>query len=384
MKAYRVGGFVRDQLLGQTRRNLGELDAALETDRDWVVVGATPEEMTARGYQAVGKDFPVFLHPETHEEHALARTERKTAPGYKGFVTHSAPDVTLEQDLARRDLTINAMALDDDGVLIDPYQGKRDLDAGILRHVSPAFVEDPVRILRVARFAARFPTFKVAPETAQLMREMVRNGEADSLVPERVVQEISRGLMEAKPSRMLNVLVSCGLIDRLFAELEDLGPTSAALDRAAQLGLILPARFAILAGACRSSRAVSDFLGKLRVQHDAAQLARLLVDLREPLKNAETSAAIVDVLERSDAFRRPERFEWLLQAFEASSDCSADRFRRALRVASEVDAGALASLHRNDPAQIQRAVRQARVIAVGRESSAGAASDNVRDQQQDE
>lgn len=384
MKAYRVGGFVRDQLLGETRRNLGELDAALETDRDWVVVGTTPEEMTALGYQAVGKDFPVFLHPETHEEHALARTERKTAPGYKGFVTHSAPDVTLEQDLARRDLTINAMALDDDGALIDPYQGRRDLDAGILRHVSPAFVEDPVRILRVARFAARFPTFKVAPETAQLMREMVRNGEADSLVPERVMQEISRGLMEAKPSRMLSVLVSCGLIDRLFAELEDLGPTSAALDRAAQQELILPARFAILASACRSSRAVSDFLGKLRVQHDAAQLARLLVELREPLKNAETSAAVVDVLERSDAFRRPERFEWLLQAFESSSGGSANRFRRALRVASEVDAGALASLHRNDPGQIQRAVRQARVIAVGGELSGTAASDQVRDQHQDE
>ncbi|MGZ8993541.1 MAG: hypothetical protein ACXW16_05940, partial [Burkholderiaceae bacterium] len=177
MKAYRVGGFVRDQLLGSARRHMGDLDAALETDRDWVVVGSSPEEMTALGYQPVGKDFPVFLHPETRDEYALARTERKTAPGYKGFVAHAAPDVTLEQDLARRDLTINAIALDDNGVLIDPYQGKRDLDAGILRHVSPAFVEDPVRILRVARFAARFPSFKVAPETAVLMRQMVRNGE---------------------------------------------------------------------------------------------------------------------------------------------------------------------------------------------------------------
>lgn len=367
MKAYRVGGFVRDQLLGSARRKTGELDAALETDRDWVVVGATPEQMTALGYRPVGKDFPVFLHPETQDEYALARTERKTAPGYKGFVANAAPDVTLEQDLARRDLTINAMALDDDGAIIDPYQGKRDLEAGILRHVSPAFVEDPVRILRVARFAARFADFKVAPETAQLMREMVRNGEADSLVPERVMQEISRGLMEQKPSRMLTVLVSCGLIDRLFAELEDLGPTSAALDRAAQRNLVLPSRFAILAGACRSSRAVADFLGKLRVQHDAAQLARLLVELREPLKNAEASAAIVEVLERSDAFRRPERFEWLLRAFEAATEASAERFRRALRVAGEVDAGALASLHRNDPSQIPRAVRQARVVAVGRE-----------------
>jgi tRNA nucleotidyltransferase (CCA-adding enzyme) len=367
VKAYRVGGFVRDHLLGSKQRHLGDLDAALETDRDWVVVGSTPEQMKALGYQPVGKDFPVFLHPETHEEYALARTERKTAPGYKGFIAHAAPDVTLEQDLARRDLTINAMALDEGGALIDPYQGKRDLDAGILRHVSPAFIEDPVRILRVARFAARFPHFKVAPETAELMREMVRNGEADALVPERVMQEISRGLMETKPSQMLNVLVSCGLIDRLFAELEDLGPTSAALDRAAQRQLMLPSRFAVLAGACRSSRAVSDFLGKLRVQNDAAQLARLLVELREPLKNAETSAAIVDVLERSDAFRRPERFEWLLQAFEAAADASAQRFRRALRVAAEVDAGALASMHRNDPSQIQRAVRQARIVAVGRE-----------------
>ena len=263
-------------MLGNTRRHLGDLDAALETDRDWVVVGSTPEQMTALGYRPVGKDFPVFLHPETQEEYALARTERKTAPGYKGFVAHAAPDVTLEQDLARRDLTINAMALDEAGTLIDPYQGKRDLDAGILRHVSPAFIEDPVRILRVARFAARFPNFKVAPETAALMREMVRNGEADALVPERVMQEISRGLMEAKPSRMLNVLVSCGLIDRLFAELEDLGPTSAALDRAAQRELVLPSRFAILAGACRSSRAVSDFLGKLRVQQDAASVGALV------------------------------------------------------------------------------------------------------------
>jgi tRNA nucleotidyltransferase (CCA-adding enzyme) len=378
VKAYRVGGFVRDQMLGNTRRHLGDLDAALETDRDWVVVGSTPEQMAALGYRPVGKDFPVFLHPETQEEYALARTERKTAPGYKGFVAHAAPDVTLEQDLARRDLTINAMALDDAGTLIDPYHGKRDLDAGILRHVSPSFVEDPVRILRVARFAARFPSCKVAPETAKLMREMVRNGEADALVPERVMQEISRGLMEAKPSRMLNVLVSCGLIDRLFAELEDLGPTSAALDRAAQRNLVLPSRFAILAGACRSSRAVSDFLGKLRVQQDAAQIARLLVDLREPLKNAETSAAIVEVLERSDAFRRPERFEWLLQAFEAAADVSAGRFRRALRVASEVDAGALASLHRNDPNQIQRAVRQARIVAVGGELRGPPTLDQLR------
>jgi tRNA nucleotidyltransferase (CCA-adding enzyme) len=367
MKAYRVGGCVRDALLGEARLSRGDLDTALETDRDWVVVGATPEQMIELGYRPVGKDFPVFLHPETQEEYALARTERKTAPGYKGFEPHAAPDVTLEQDLARRDLTINAMALDEDGTLIDPFGGQRDLEAGVLRHVSPAFVEDPVRILRLARFAARFPEFKVAPETADLMRTMVRNGEADALVPERVMQEISRGLMERKPSRMLNVLVSSGLIDRLYAELEDLGPTSAALDRAAQRDLLLPVRFAVLASAARTPRAVADLLGKLRVQQDAAQLARLLVELREQLASAKTSTAIVDVLERADAFRRPERFELLLQAYETASEDSAERFRRALRAAAEVDAGALASLHRNDPSEIPRAVRQARVVAVGGE-----------------
>jgi tRNA nucleotidyltransferase (CCA-adding enzyme) len=384
MKAYRVGGCVRDALLGEARRGRGELDEALETDRDWVVVGATPEQMIELGYRPVGKDFPVFLHPETQEEYALARTERKTAPGYKGFEPHAAPDVTLEQDLARRDLTINAMALDEDGTLIDPFGGQRDLEAGVLRHVSPAFVEDPVRILRLARFAARFPEFRVAPETAELMRTMVRGGEADALVPERVMQEISRGLMEQKPSRMLNVLVSSGLIDRLYAELEDLGPTSAALDRAAQRDLLLPARFAILASAARTPRAVADLLGKLRVQQDAAQLARLLVELREPLATARSSVAVVDVLERADAFRRPERFEMLLQAYETATEDSAERFRRALRAAAEVDAGALASMHRNDPGEIPRAVRQARVVEVGRALAepANSDSDQPRDQHQ--
>jgi tRNA nucleotidyltransferase (CCA-adding enzyme) len=274
--------------------------------------------------------------------------------------------VTLEQDLARRDLTINAMALAEDGTLIDPYGGKRDLEAGVLRHVSPAFAEDPVRILRLARFAARFPEFVVAPETAELMRQMVRDGEADALVPERVMQELSRGLMERRPSRMLRVLADCGLIDRLYGELEDIDATGPALDRAAARGLLLPARFAVLASACRSPRAVADFLGKLRAPQEAAQLARLLVELREPLATATASAAIVDVLERGDAFRRPERFELLLQAFEACRELPANRFRVALRAASAVDAGALATLHRNDPAEIPRAVRQARIVAVGR------------------
>jgi tRNA nucleotidyltransferase (CCA-adding enzyme) len=366
MQIFRVGGCVRDALLGEARKGRGERESALETDRDWVVVGATAQQMIDLGYRPVGKDFPVFLHPDTHEEYALARTERKTGPGYRGFEPHASPDVTLEQDLARRDLTINAMAIGEDGQLVDPYGGRRDLALGVLRHVSPSFVEDPVRILRLARFAARFPEFTVAPETAELMRSMVRNGEADALVPERVVQELSRGLMEKKPSRMLAVLADCGLIGRLYGELEDLELTATALDRAAERNLLLPARFAVLANACHSSRAVADFLGKLRVQVESAQLARLLVELRAPLATATSSAAIVEVLERGDAFRRPERFELLLQAFEACQDLTAKRFRIALRAAADVDAGALANLHRNDPAEIPRAVRQARVVAVGR------------------
>jgi len=365
MKFYRVGGCVRDELLAGIRAEQGQPDLPVG-DRDWVVVGATPQQMIARGYRPVGREFPVFLHPETQEEYALARTERKTAPGYRGFVFHAAPDVTLEQDLARRDLTINAMALDGSGKLTDPYGGARDLRAGVMRHVGPSFVEDPVRILRIARFGARLPDFRIAPETAELLRQMVADGEADALVPERVMQELARGLMQTRPSRMINVLVACGLIDRLYSELQDLGPTSAALDRAAQRQLLLPARFAVLATACRSSRAVADWLGKLRPSQELGQMARLAVELRTPLRTATSSVAIVDVLERADAFRRPERFELLLQAFEATDEATADPFRRGLRAALAVDAGELASLHRNEPSEIPRAVRQARVVAVGR------------------
>src|SRR3954463_14404943 len=191
MRTYMVGGAVRDALLGLP-----------VNDRDWVVVGATPQEMIASGYLPVGRDFPVFLHPQTREEYALARTERKTAAGYHGFTFHTAPDVTLEEDLQRRDLTINAMARAEDGTLIDPWGGRRDLEAKVLRHVSPAFAEDPVRILRLARLAARFVEFRGAPETEALLAEMVERGEVDALVPERVWKELSRGLMESAPSRM--------------------------------------------------------------------------------------------------------------------------------------------------------------------------------------
>ncbi len=211
MQIYCVGGAIRDELLGLPVK-----------DRDWVVVGATPEQLLAEGYKPVGKDFPVFLHPRSRDEYALARTERKTAPGYAGFVFHTDPAVTLEEDLARRDLTINAIARAADGRLVDPYGGRADLAARLFRHVSPAFAEDPVRILRLARFAARFADFRVAPETLALMRAMVAAGEVDALVPERVWQEIARGLMEARPSRMIEVLRECGALARLLPEVDRL------------------------------------------------------------------------------------------------------------------------------------------------------------------
>jgi tRNA nucleotidyltransferase (CCA-adding enzyme) len=209
-KIYCVGGAVRDRLLGLTVQ-----------DQDWVVVGSSPEAMVEQGFQPVGKDFPVFLHPQTHEEYALARTERKTARGYQGFAVYAAPDVTLDQDLLRRDFTINAIAQDIDGKLIDPHHGIADLRAGILRHVSPAFSEDPVRILRAARFAARFG-FTIAPDTLQLMRDMVNNGEVDALVAERVWQELARGLMEKKPSRFFETLRSCGALAKIIPEVDAL------------------------------------------------------------------------------------------------------------------------------------------------------------------
>src|ERR1700694_4162979 len=241
MKVYSVGGSVRDELLGLPVQ-----------DRDHVVVGADPDEMARRGFRPVGADFPVFLHPETNEEYALARTERKTAPGYKGFAFHADSSVTLEEDLRRRDLTINAMARGEDGVLVDPYHGERDLRAGLLRHVSDAFAEDPVRILRVARFAARFG-FAVAPETMALMRRMVQSGEADALVPERVWQELSRGLMEKSPSRMIAVLRECAALARILPELDRSfshpdAPDRlvARLDCAAARGYPIAVRFALL------------------------------------------------------------------------------------------------------------------------------------------
>jgi tRNA nucleotidyltransferase (CCA-adding enzyme) len=344
MKIYAVGGTVRDALL--------DLPGG---DRDWVVVGATPQQMLDAGYLPVGRDFPVFLHPQTHEEHALARTERKTAPGYRGFTVHADPGVTLEEDLQRRDLTINAMARDDAGTLIDPCGGRRDLAAKTLRHVSPAFAEDPVRILRVARFAARFADFAVAPETAALMRSMVEAGEVDALVAERVWQELSRGLMEAQPSRMFEVLRGCGALARLLPEVDRLWgvPQRAdyhpevdtgvhlmmVLDMSARLHTSLPVRYACLGHDLgkgttpehilprhlgheeRSVTLVRAVSERLRVPVDCRALAEVVAREHGNVHRSGEfgAAALVRLFDRCDAWRRPARFAELLLACECDA-----------------------------------------------------------------
>lgn len=347
MQAYVVGGAVRDELLGLP-----------VVDRDWVVVGATPEEMVAQGYTPVGRDFPVFLHPDTHEEYALARTERKSGRGYKGFTVYSAPDVTLEDDLKRRDLTINAMARDADGRLFDPFGGERDLKAGVLRHVGESFVEDPVRILRVARFAARF-RFKVAEDTMRLMRQIVDHGEADHLVAERVWQEFARGLCEAHADEMFLVLERCAALAHLAPELDGLfsGATRAAvfetLARAAAAQAPLAVRFAALAwfaaaqgkdGGVRAFRALCD---RLRAPVDVRELAVLACRCRDGLRRAQAgdAAVLLALLKNADAFRRGERFEALLRAAvlaEPETVAGATRARAARIAAAGVDAGAIA------------------------------------------
>jgi tRNA nucleotidyltransferase (CCA-adding enzyme) len=359
MKSYVVGGAVRDELLGLAVQ-----------DRDHVVVGATPEAMAALGFKPVGADFPVFLHPETREEHALARTERKTAPGYKGFTFHASPDVTLEDDLQRRDLTINAMARDADGTLIDPHGGERDLRAGILRHVSAAFAEDPVRILRVARFAARFG-FAVAPETMALMRKMVEAGEADALVAERVWQEVARGLMEHSPSRMLAVLEESGALARVLPEVHQTRPLerlARRLDRAATLDAALPARYAALL-LDLTPEAVSALSARINAPGECRDLALLATRERDFL--ARPGEAIAEqwlaLLERADAFRRPERLALLAQVAGADTD-RADagpalrrQLDRVLAAARTVDAGQVSREH---PQDIPGAIRRARLAAI--------------------
>lgn len=344
MRTFRVGGAVRDALLGLPVQ-----------DQDWVVVGATPEQMIEAGFLPVGKDFPVFLHPETREEYALARTERKTGRGYQGFTVHAAPDVTLEQDLGRRDLTINAIAQAGDGALIDPHGGQRDLRARVLRHVTEAFREDPVRILRVARFAARFSDFTVAPETLELMRAMVEDGEADHLVPERVWQELARGLMEASPARMFEVLRSCGALARVLPEVDRLWgvPQRAdyhpevdtgvhnmmVLDMGARLDAPLPVRFACLTHDLgkgttpqellprhigheqRSAKLLQAVCNRLRVPNDCRELADVVAREHGNIHRSGEfgAAAVVRLLERCDAFRKPQRFELVLLACECDA-----------------------------------------------------------------
>jgi tRNA nucleotidyltransferase (CCA-adding enzyme) len=373
LKIYAVGGAVRDELLGLP-----------VSDRDYVVVGATPEEMAHLGYKPVGKDFPVFLHPTTHEEYALARTERKVARGYKGFEIHAAPDVTLEQDLERRDLTINALARDQDGRLVDPFGGAADLERGLLRHVSPAFVEDPVRILRVARFAARFG-FAVAPETMALMRAMVASGEADALVPERVWQEFSRGLMEGDPALMFAVLFEAGLLGKLlpgfglaFEHARPVNDASRVLVRglecAAAERLALAPRFALLALGAPSSHAVSELSERFKAPGECRDLALLAYRHVDALRRAPRSspAELLSLLERCDAFRRPERFQELL-ALAACAERGergwtqvpyppASALRDALRAATGVDAGAIAS--QGEKSDVAARVRRARIAAI--------------------
>lgn len=370
MQIYCVGGAVRDELLGRP-----------VADRDWVVTGATPEQMAALGFRPVGRDFPVFLHPRTHEEYALARTERKTARGYRGFQIHSSPDVTLEDDLRRRDLTINAIARAADGRLIDPWGGQADLNARRLRHVSEAFAEDPVRILRLARFAARLPEFTVAPDTLALARRMVDEGEVDALVPERVWQELSRGLMEAQPARMFQVLRDCGALQRLLPEGDEIDVAS--LDAAARCGDPLEIRYALAIappGGSSVARARSE---RLRVPVACADLAILLADQgKGPWSDIDTptdAARVLHYLESLDALRRPGRALALVRARahragQGEARCKAvnaaeTRWRELIDAMQGVAAGPIAAAVRAAGAhdlatRIQAALREARCAAL--------------------
>jgi tRNA nucleotidyltransferase (CCA-adding enzyme) len=429
MHIFSVGGAIRDALLHQSVK-----------DKDWVVVGATPEQMTQLGYQTVGKDFPVFLHPTSHEEYALARTERKTAPGYKGFVVHASPEVTLEEDLARRDLTINAMALpeahsnllaqahnernhevfDSDAFAtvfaahgIDPYGGLKDLQSKTLRHVTPAFREDPVRILRVARFAARFPEFSIAPETLKLMQDMVAAGEVEHLVPERVWQELDKGLMTSKPSRMLEVLKDCGALEVLLPEVNALWgvPQRAeyhpeidtglhlmmVLDMSAQLNASLPVRVACLLhdlgkGATpqaewprhigheqRSAKLLKQVCERLRIPVECKELSDVVAREHGNIHRSQelNAAALMRLLERCDAIRKPERWPDILLAcecdargrlgFENTTYAPAHRLREVLRAAMSVTTSEIAAQAQKQglsgPA-VGEKIHEARVCAI--------------------
>ena len=387
MQVFVVGGAVRDALMGRS-----------VNDRDWVVVGSTPEAMSAQGYVPVGKDFPVFLHPQTREEYALARTERKTARGYKGFAVQAAPDVTLEEDLARRDLTVNAMAVPEalahqapstwTGQIVDPYGGLSDLQSKVLRHVTKAFAEDPVRILRLARFAARFADFSVAGDTMALMRQMVEDGEVDHLVHERVWQELAKGLMAAKPSRMFEVLRECGALKVLLPELDRLWGVPQrpeyhpeidtgvhmmlVMDMAARLNMPLSVRVACLMHDLgkgttpadvlprhighegRSVKLLQKVCERLRVPTDCKELAEVVAREHGNIhRSAELGPeALMRLLDRCDAIRQPERFARVLQAcecdargrlgFEEAAYPQAERLLKAQQAALSVETAPIA------------------------------------------
>jgi tRNA nucleotidyltransferase (CCA-adding enzyme) len=398
MQTYLVGGAVRDELLGFTSQ-----------DKDYVVVGATPEAMLAAGFRAVGKDFPVFLHPKTHDEYALARTERKTAKGYKGFAIHASPEVTLVEDLARRDLTINAIAKDSDGHYIDPYHGLADIQSKTLRHVSTAFAEDPVRILRIARFAARLTEFSVAAETLSLMQQMTAAGEVDALVAERVWQELAKGLMEAQPSRMFAVLRACGALQKIIPELDCLWgvPQSAqhhpevdtgvhvmlVIDYAARRNFSLAVRFAALLHDLgkgttpvellprhigheeRSVSLVKEVCRRLKVPNDCRELAHIVAKFHGKLHQAPQmkASSLLNFLIEIDAIRQPARFKEFLHACESDSrgrtgleNCvttAADLMLQVLAAAQSVDAGAVARAY-TEAEIIKQAVYAARLDAI--------------------
>jgi tRNA nucleotidyltransferase (CCA-adding enzyme) len=362
LQLYIVGGAVRDALLG--------LPAG---DRDWVIVGATPEMMVARGFIPVGGDFPVFLHPVTKEEYALARTERKSGRGYKGFTFYTGVEVTLEEDLKRRDLTVNAIAQSMAGELVDPLHGAKDLSAKVLRHVGPAFEEDPVRILRLARFMARFTEFVVAPETLVLCRKMVASGEVDALVPERVWQELSRGLMSEQPARMLGLLAEVGAAQRIMPELVLSAHVQNLADRVAQQGLPLASRYAVL---CLDTSEIKALATRLRVPSECVDMARLLplvlaamLKLSEAypaLNGAEHADAVLSLFETCDALRKPERFDALLQtagAVDETAKLLREAWQAWLHVVLAVDAGA-AARSASAPDQIKQCVRVARLAAL--------------------
>nr|WP_294839348.1 multifunctional CCA addition/repair protein [uncultured Methylotenera sp.] len=400
MQTFIVGGAVRDELLGYAIK-----------DRDYVVVGSTPEQMVAAGFRPVGKDFPVFLHPVTQAEYALARTERKTAKGYKGFAVHASPEVTLEQDLARRDLTINAIAKSDSGELVDPFNGIADIQSKTLRHVSDAFVEDPVRILRIARFSARFTDFHIAPETLGLMQQMVDAGEVDALVAERVWQELAKGLMEAQPSRMFTVLRACGALQRIMPELDRLWGVPQppqyhpevdtgvhvmmVVDYAARNNFTLPVRFAALMHDLgkgttpqdilprhigheeRGVGLVKDLCKRLRVPNDCRELALMVTKFHGKLYQslAMRPSTLLEFLIQLDAIRQPARLKEFLQACEADSrgrtdfeQCptpAADLMLKVLDAALSIDAGAIAGAH-TEVEKIKAAIFEARVNAIKR------------------